>query len=94
MINATSTDEQPSTKNTNNTELNSELIKRTEIKDTPFTVITIEGKSFGSMGQYRITEIYNNEETPKKEVQKITWNRLIQVIMLLQEQKDITLKKV
>ena len=33
-----------------------ETIKREEIKDSPFHVITIEGQSFGVMGDYRLTE--------------------------------------
>lgn len=63
----------------------SELIKRTEIENTPFTVVTIKEESFGSMGKYRITEIYKTEDEVKKELENITWNRIVQVMLLITE---------
>lgn len=73
-------------KETDKPESNSELIKRTEIENSPFVVITSEGKSFGTLGKYRITEVYNDIEECIDEVKKITWNRIIQVFMLLNEE--------
>jgi translation elongation factor P/translation initiation factor 5A len=64
----------------------SETISREEVKDSPFHVITIDGESFGVMGDYRLTEKMSKEKV-KKELKKITWNRIIQVIMLLEEIK-------
>ena len=64
-----------------------ETIKREEIKDSPFHVITIEGESFGVMGDYRLTEKSRSATKIKDELKKITWNRIIQVIMLLEEVK-------
>ncbi len=63
-----------------------ELIKRTDIKDSPFTVIETEGKIFGTMGQYRVTEVMDSFEECKEELEKFSWNRVMQVIMLLNEQ--------
>jgi len=65
-----------------------ETIKREEIKDSPFHVITIEGQSFGVMGDYRLTEKSNSARKVKEELKKITWNRIVQVIMLLDEVKS------
>ena len=65
----------------------SETIKREDVKDSPFTIITIEGKSFGTMGEYRLTEEGNIKEI-RKQLKTITWNRVIQVIMLLDEMKN------
>ena len=65
----------------------SETIKREDVKDSPFTIITIEGKSFGTMGEYRLTEEGNIKEI-KKQLKTITWNRIIQVVMLLDEMKN------
>lgn len=59
-----------------------ELIEREEIKDSPFTVITTDNKSFGVMGNYRLTEAGSKKEI-KEELSKITWNRVVQVFMLL-----------
>lgn len=72
---------------TDKPELNSELIKREDVAESPFTVITTEEGSFGVMGQYRITEPHKNKGKVIKELKKITWNRIIQVIMLLNEIK-------
>ena len=66
---------------------NEELIKRLSIKDSPFEVITKDGESFGVMGNYRLTEPGKDAETIKEELEKITWNRIIQVVMILDEIK-------
>lgn len=76
------------TKADNNEYGNEELIKREQIKDTPFTIITTEKNSFGVMGEYRVTEELKNVEEVKKELEKITWNRIIQVMMILGEIKE------
>lgn len=65
----------------------SETISREQIKDSPFTIITIDGKSFGTMGDYRVTEEGTLKEI-KKQLKTITWNRIIQVVMLLEEMKN------
>lgn len=66
---------------------NSELIKREGIENSPFTIITIDGKSFGSMGQYRITETKDTVKEIKDELEKITWDRIVQVVLILNETK-------
>jgi len=71
-----------------------QLIKRVDIKNSPFQVITIEGKSFGSMGNYRITEEKDSVREVKEDLEAITWNRIIQVILLLEDLKSKTSKKV
>ncbi len=65
---------------------NKELIERVEVKDSPFTVVTVDGKTFGTMGQYRVTEVMDSVEECKEECSKFSWNRVMQVIMLLNEQ--------
>jgi hypothetical protein len=67
---------------------NEELIKRVQIKDSPFEVITQEGYSFGVMGNYRLTEKSNDAKEVAKELKKITWNRVIQIVMILDEVKS------
>ena len=69
-----------------NKNLNSiELIKRTEVKNTPFTIISTENEHFGTMGKYRITEKHDTLEKAIEDVEKITWNRIVQVLLLLNE---------
>ena len=67
---------------------NKELIKRINIKDSPFEVITKDGQSFGVMGNYRLTEPGKDAKTIKQELEKITWNRVIQIVMILNELKE------
>jgi translation elongation factor P/translation initiation factor 5A len=73
---------------------NEELIKRLSIEDSPFEVITKDGASFGVMGNYRLTSKSTDAESVKSELEKITWNRVIQVVMILNELKEkINIKK-
>lgn len=80
----------------NNYDSSNEIITRHEIKDSPFQILGTEGKIFGVMGRYRITEPveYSTEEEKEicikkleKEVSKITWNRIAQVLIILIEDK-------
>jgi hypothetical protein len=81
---------QPNVKEANNKDSldGKELVQREEVKDSPFSIVTIEGESFGVMGEYRLTEKKSSKATIKRELEKITWNRIIQVIMLLDDVKD------
>jgi len=72
-------------KTNNNDSLNKELIEREEIENSPFTIITVEGKSFGVMGKYRLTEEGKDKDEVRKELKEITWNRIIQVMMILDQ---------
>jgi len=72
-------------KTNNNDSLNKELIEREEIENSPFTIITVEGKSFGVMGKYRLTEEGKDKDEVRKELEEITWNRIIQVMMILDQ---------
>jgi len=71
-----------------------ELIKREEIKDSPFTIISVKDKHFGVMGNYRVTEENHNKKEVKKELEKITWNRIIQVMMILNTMQEETNKTI
>lgn len=66
-----------------------QLIKKEEIKNSPFTIITIEKESFGVMGEYRVTQKYKTKKEVKEELENITWNRIVQVMLILTE----TIKK-
>ena len=77
-----------SVEKTNNSESNSnneELIKRHEIPNSPFVVITTDEGSFGTLGKYRITEIHQNKHDAIEDTQKMTWNRIIQIISLINQ---------
>jgi len=69
----------------NNSNSNTEIIERFPVKDSPFTVITVDDKHFGVMGEYRMTENYKSRGECEDELRTITWNRIIQVLMVLNE---------
>jgi len=59
--------------------------KTEALLETPFTLIQEKGLWFGVIGKHRITEYYDNKEELKKDLEKITWDRLIQVIWAVTE---------
>lgn len=63
-------------------------VNREKVKDSPFEIISMEGYHFGVMGDYRVTDKSNNKQEIKESLESITWNRLIQVIMILDELKE------
>ncbi len=68
-----------------NGQINSELVTKEEIKDSPFTVIGTDEGFFGCIGRYRITEPVEDKKALIKDLKKITWNRLTQVMLILIE---------
>lgn len=64
---------------------NYELFEKIEIEDTPFSIIIDNEKKrcFGVMGNYKITNDMGEPSEVRKELKKITWNRIIQVILIL-----------
>ncbi len=60
----------------------SEMLKQKPIGQTPFVLNDFNGKYFGSLGNIRLTEYYDNEEDVIEYFSndKITWEKLIQVI--------------
>ena len=79
---------QTNVKEGNHDSSNKEIVKREAVKDTPFTVITYEGYHFGVLGEHRITEKYNSKKELIKKLKAFTWNRVIQVLMILDNQKE------
>lgn len=60
-----------------------ELIKRTPIEESPFYVITTKDGSFGVIGEYRITEIMSEPEDVTNYFEKITWDKISTLILIL-----------
>ncbi len=82
---------QPFANGTDKEDSTSEMLVREEIKDSPFTLISMkeENKHFGVMGMHRITEYRESKEEVVKELEEFTWNRVIQVVMLLVEASKV-----
>lgn len=60
-----------------------ELLKREQLENTPFTIVEFDKKYFASMGMYRLTELHEDKTQLIQKMQNITWNNLIQVITIL-----------
>ena len=66
---------------------NEELFKRFEIEDTPFEVLydSVKDQYCGVLGMHRLTKFYGDLETCKTATEMITWNRILQVIGIINE---------
>lgn len=63
------------------------LIERKEIETTPFEMVKLDHRGwFGTMGKWRITEEYETEKELREDLEKITWNRILQIVALVTEQ--------
>lgn len=66
-----------------------ELVSRTEVADSPFTIIGTEGKYFAVMGAYKVTEQYDTEEEVLEKL-GFSWDRVTQIFaIMLNQQEDI-----
>lgn len=59
------------------------LIEYKAIPNTPFTIVTTENGVMGVMGNNQITERRETVEEVEAELKEITWDRIMQVIMIL-----------
>jgi hypothetical protein len=55
------------------------------IEHTPFTIVKQNNEYYGLIGNHRITEIYLDEKVLEKDLKKITWDRVVQVIWAITE---------
>ena len=64
----------------NTTDNKNSLIDIKVLENTPFGTVTIEGRSFGVIGQNRITEEYDDVEKLREDLKKVDWNKIVNVI--------------
>lgn len=76
--------------NMNNKSFNYELLEREEVKGTPFTVIkgdienNTQFEGWGIFfGKYLMETPYKTKNEAIKEAKKVTWDRVIKVISIL-----------
>jgi len=55
------------------------------IEESPFTIVREKDSYYGILGKHRITEKYDNKKECEKELVKINWNRITQVIWAIAE---------
>lgn len=70
---------------------NEQIVKSEHLKDSPFTIVEAEGKIFGTMAGYRLTEPCETWEQCEKELTNITWNRIVQVVYVMIEKQRLIL---
>lgn len=64
---------------------NEQLVKRTEIKDTPFTIIEVEGMYFGTIGNYKMTETFKTFDEAHDAITANTWNNVTNLFIVLHQ---------
>ena len=65
-----------------------ELMKRTDVQGTPFTVITTEAEgSVVTLGKYRVSPPFEKEQEAIDYVKSKDWNLLLSAIMLIVEEE-------
>lgn len=70
-----------------------QLLEQHKIEDTPFTIIKYGDKWFLTMGKYRLTEPSKDRETIEAQINDVSWNRIMQVIMATIEEQIKPLKE-
>lgn len=67
---------------------NTELVKRTKVEGTPFTIITTpDGGSVVTLGKYRVSAPMETEEEARLYVMGKDWNLILSVVMLMVEEE-------
>lgn len=56
-----------------------------KVDNTPFTIVRIKKEYFGLIGEHRITEKYDTLDEIQEVIEKITWDRIVQVIWAITE---------
>ena len=65
-------------------------LTRHDVEDSPFVVIGNDENGWvGTMGKYRISEEFKTMEECKKDLEKITWNRIVQVLVLINQINEV-----
>ena len=67
------------------TEKGSETLKKEAIPNTPFVVIEENGKFYGLIGKYRLTEECETRREAVTETTKMTWDNLIKMMIVIQD---------
>jgi len=62
---------------------NTELIQRDKLEGTPFTIITIEDGSFGTLGEYRVTEKMKTKKEVEKYLKEPKWDTIATIVSIL-----------
>lgn len=65
-------------------------LTRHDVDDSPFVVIGNDENGWvGTMGKYRITEEFTSVDECKEDLKEITWNRIVQVLVLINQINEV-----
>ena len=70
---------------TGNESTNTELLKTTQLENTPFSIVELDNKYFGTIQNYRLTELYDNAQEAEQELTNFNWNNFTKVVLVLIE---------
>lgn len=62
-----------------------ELIKRVEVKGTPFVAVTDEEGTFLVLGRFKMTEKFKSKKEAIEKGSELTWNNITNVLGVLIE---------
>lgn len=60
-----------------------QIVERVQIEGTPFTAIRTQGKCFGVVGKYRITEYKETIPEVEDELREVNWNSIIRMMAVI-----------
>ena len=77
----------------NQTNQNTELIKRTDIPNSPFIIVSTEEGHFGALANYKMTPTYGTEKEVLDDLGDVTWNKITNlIIVLIEKTKTLNLE--
>ena len=71
----------------NNASTSDQIVEQHKVENTPFTIVKVDTQWFLTMGKYRLTEPTPTREETEAQVHDVTWNRLVQVMMIITEEQ-------
>ncbi len=76
------------------TKQDSKLVERYDVEDTPFTIYKSEDLWYVLLGKYRLSREFNTKEEAEIDANRTDWERTMQVVGIMIENYNETLKQV
>ena len=65
-------------------------ITHEQIDGTPFTVVGQDGKFWGAVAKYRVTDTHDSKFTVIKELKTVNWDNIVKLVaVMLMQNKEI-----
>jgi len=76
------------------TKQDSKLVERENVEGTPFTLYKSENLWYVLLGKYRMSKEFETKEEAKEDAQRNDWERTMQVVGVMIENYNETLKTI